>query len=93
MSKTVFSVTALISLLTVTEEKSHIKIPYTTFKEYNKHYRAKYDHSKKKIEEYNVRLLEKIESFYQTIDEEFIRIEQYNFPDMSSLHTNVIQQI
>lgn len=73
--------------------QSHIKIPYTTFKEYNKHYRAKYDHSKKKIEEYNVRLLEKIESFYKTIDEEFIRIEQYNFPDMYSLHTNVIQQI
>ncbi len=73
--------------------QNYIKIPFTTFKEYNKHYRAKYDHSKKKIEEYNVRLLEKIDSFHQSIDEEFKRIEQYNFPDMSSLHTNVIQQI
>lgn len=73
--------------------QNHIKIPFTTYKEYNKHYRAKYDHSKTKIEEYNVRLLDKINSFNQSIDEEFKRIEQYNFPDMPSLHSNVIQQI
>ena len=73
--------------------QEYIRVTFTSCIEYNKHYRSKYDHAKKKIEENNIRLDEKIAKFADSINDEFVRIEQYNFPDMQNLHSDVMKKI
>lgn len=63
-----------------------------TYLEYNKHYRAKYDNAKEKITNYNTRLNELIEKAKEELNKEFVRIEQYNFPDMLDLHKSIMEK-
>lgn len=85
-----FSEFALNCLKSIQEK---LRIPYTTFLEYNKRYREKYGNSKRKIEKYNSNLLPSIDSFEAKISNEFERIQQYDFPDMLELHSAVMKKI
>lgn len=69
--------------------EDRLKIPYTAYLEFDKHYRGKYNTAKTKIKNYDKRLNEIVIEARKKVENEFKRIETYHFPDLIILRTEV----
>lgn len=81
-----FSTFALNCLHKITQ---HLIIPYTVKIEYETHFRSKFSNMKYRIENYDKKAIEQIESFEKNIVNICNDISKYNFPDIDALLKNV----
>lgn len=69
--------------------KDKIVITCTTNLEYEKHYRGKYQSAKNKIENYDEKFATLTQAYKSDMNKEFERINQYHFPDMDRLKSQI----